>query len=243
MIIYRVHPVVIQERVKRNFFWLSSFIALHIVKNLWNCYFGKLLSITSLSVIFLYLLLPSVAFFSFIVTKLVFFTCFYFFIIPVSIALEESLHMGICIRQGKTDSIKSLSIIQLDTQQHNSMLMISAATKFCGKFTLSEKIQIHGGAPLLSLLFMCVVFIMTLSFTRAPIGCAIWFLIILIIFPIGSLLPIKFIFESDGNCIINCAQHLGLSIHQTIKELLHGIFFGLQYIFLGSQSEDLELRT
>jgi hypothetical protein len=232
MIMYRVYPVIIHERVKRNFFWLLSFIALHIVRNLWNCYFGKFILTTCISVIFLYVLLPSVTFFSFVVTKLVLFTCFYFFIVPLSIALEETLHMGICIRQGKSDSIKGLSIIQLDTQRHNSLLMMSAATKFCGKSTLSERIQIHGGAPLLSLLFMCVVFIVTLSLTHAPIGYTLWFLIILIIFPLGSLLPIKFIFESDGNCIIRCAQRLGLSIHQTIKELMHGIFLGLQYIFL-----------
>lgn len=196
--------------------------------------FAKVLLSTFIFVFLLYQFFPVVRFFSFTFTKLAFLTFFYFIIHPLVTALEESLHMGICIQQGKSNFIEKLVITYLITQRNHLMLMMSVATKFRGNFKLSEKIQIHGGSPLLILLILCVILVLGLLTTEMPVVNFLWYWIILAIFPISSLLPFKFIFESDGYCILKDAKRLRFSTLELIRELLYGILYGLRYLFLGS---------
>lgn len=112
--------------------------------------------------------------------------------------------------------------------------MNSVVTKFRGNFTLSERIQIHGAAPLLMLLVLSIFFTLVLLLTEIPNKYIIWLWATLSIAPIGSLIPHKLVVESDGYQIVRCAQRLNLSVLQTIQELLRGITLGLRYILLGS---------
>lgn len=192
--------------------------------------FSKILLGVFIFTLLLYQFLP---FLVFVFTKLALLTFIFFIIYPLFTAMEESLHIGICIQQGKFNSIDNLVITYITAKKKHLLLVMSVAVKFRGNFELSERIQIHGGAPLLILLSLCVMLPLIVAITKFPIKDLLWYWIILAIFPIGSLLPFKFISESDGYCIIKEAKHLRLSTTKLIGELLSGIFYGIRYLFLG----------
>jgi len=183
----------------------------------------------------LYEIFPNVVLLSFFYTKFVYVTIFYFIIIPLLTALEESLHIAVCIQQGKSSFVSGIVVKYIITRKKHLLAMTAVATKFRGNFKLSEKIQIHGGAPLLIFLFLCIGLVVGVILPQIHVKDIMWFWLILGIFPICSLLPIKLIFESDGYCILKDAKRLGASAPQTFKEILWGMFYGLQYIFLGSR--------
>jgi len=226
--------ILIPEFVKRNFLLLSLYIAFHVEISILKSIFAKVLLSTFIFVFLLYQFFPVVRFFSFTFTKLAFLTFFYFIIHPLVTALEESLHMGICIQQGKSNFIEKLVITYLSTQKKHYIIMMSVATKFRGNFKISEKIQIHGGSPLLILLILCVILVLGLLTTEMPVVNFLRYWMIFAIFPTSSLFPFKFVLESDGYCILKDAKRFRFSPPRLIRELLYGVLYGLRYLFLGS---------
>ena len=142
--------------------------------------------------------------------------------------------MALCIQQGKSDFIKNVTVTYVLTKWNNRVFMNTVVTKFQGNFTLSERIQIHGAAPLLILSFLCLVLVAVLLLTQIPFQYVFWFWLFLISFPIGSLLPFRILIESDGYSVLKYARRLRLSAFQIVKELSYGMFLGLRYVFLGS---------
>lgn len=151
------------------------------------------------------------------------------------IALEESLHMAVCIQQGKSNFIEGVAVTYIVTKKHQRIFMNSVVTKFRGTFTYTERIQMHGAAPLLILLFLCLLFTLVLLLTQIPNKYIVLLWMVLSIAPIGTLLPHKFVVESDGYQIVKCARRLKFSVSQTIRELLYGMILGMRYVALGTR--------
>jgi hypothetical protein len=234
---YQTEDLFIPNFVKKNVFLMflhtMQSVMLANARTIWV----NILLVTLICVFVLHKILPNAPFFSLTFTLLILVNFFQLIIMPLFIALEESLHMGICIQQGKSSYIKNLCVVYAVTKKKRRIIMTAVATKFRGNFTPLDRIQIHGGAPLLVLLVLCMIFIVLLLLMRISIKNLIIYWAILAIFPIGSLVPIAFLFESDGFCIIKNAKCLRMSVPQIFKELLYGILYGLRYIFLGSCCE------
>ena len=160
---YRTTKVLIPEFVKQNFFLLLFYNAFKMTTlNLRTLCSRILLVIYAFTFLFTQLL-PVLGSISFIFKGLSLLTFFYFIIYPFFIALEESLHMGICIQLGKSSFIEKLVVTYFVTQKGYCIEMLSVATKFRGYFKLPERMQIHGGAPLIILLFLNLMLFILLS--------------------------------------------------------------------------------
>lgn len=214
---------------------LVLFVTFQIIRYTLRSIFAKILLVFFIFSFLLYHFSPSFALFHVIFRNFAILNFFYFIIQPIFISVEESLHMGICIQNGKSKSIVGLGITYFVIKRNHLILIISVASKFQRNIELSKKIQIHGGAPLLILLFLCIIITLILPITTIPIKTLVLFWLILSVFPISSLIPFKFIFETDGYCILKDAKHLKFPKPKLIRELLCGIFYGLRYIFLGSK--------
>lgn len=226
--------ILIPEFVKRNFLLLSLYTAFHVEISIVKSIFAKVLLLIFIFAFLLHQLFPLLKFSSFIFANSTYLVLIYFIILPLFIAIEESLHMGICIQQGKSNFIEKLVITYLSTQKKHYIIMISVATKFRGNFKISEKIQIHGGSPLLILLILCVILALGLLMTEMPVVNFLRYWMIFAIFPTSSLFPFKFVLESDGYCILKDAKRFRFSPPRLIRELLYGVLYGLRYLFLGS---------
>jgi len=224
----------VSESAKKNFFVLSLCTLFQVTAFILRSLFAKILLVIFISLFLIHQLLPAAVFFLLFFKIFIFLTVIYFIIQPLLIAIEESIHMGICIQQGKSTFMEGLTVSYLAVSPSRWILVIFVAAKFRGKFKLSEKIQIHGGAPLLILLFLNLMLFILLFTKMTNFKYLLWTWIFLVSFPVSSLIPFKFIFKSDGYCILKDTKSLGLSISELIKELMFGIYYGLRYLFLGS---------
>ena len=238
---HRTQLIAIPEFMKKNILLLWPYITLRIIVASSKSVFAIMLLIFLAVSLLLFILFPlSVfsVFFHLIFLLLLFLNIFYFVIMPVVvIALEEAFHMAVCIQQGNAHSIMGVIVSYDVNKRYLPIFMNSVVTKFRGNFTLSERIQIHGAAPLLMLLVLSIFFTLVLLLTEIPNKYIIWLWATLSIAPIGSLIPHKLVVESDGYQVVKCARYLKFSALQTIRELLFGMLLGIRYLFLGSWGE------
>jgi hypothetical protein len=155
-------------------------------------------------------------------------------IVPLLVALEESLHMAVCIQQGKSNYIKGVVITYALIKDKHRIFIKKAAANFYGGFTPLERIQIHGAAPCLILFLMSIIFFLVVFLVHLPIQYLILLGIFMFISPILNLVPSKFD-ETDGYFIVEHARHLKLSALQTIGQVLYGMFLASRYVVLGTR--------
>ena len=161
-------------------------------------------------------------------------TLLYIVLIPAHSALAETLHMAVCIQLGKSDFVKGIVVTYISTKKNHWLFMNSVVTKFRGMLSPSERIQIHGASPLITLLLLALSFRAVMVYTNIPARIIMGLWIFLAISPVGSLIPHRIVTDSDGYCIVRYARSLKYSWFLTMKELLSGVFIGLRYIFIGS---------
>lgn len=195
---------------------------------------GKALLICFVAFLLLIRIMPSVALFHLLFISISILAGFMLVIVPFFNALEEALHMGICIQQGNSRFIRGLVIVFLATRGNRQIAVSAVATRFKGTFKFSEKTRIHAGAPLTILIFLCAALVLILLTTKLPLRKIIWFWTMGAIFPVGSLVPAKFIFESDGSCILRDMKRYNEPFYKAIKESIIGVYYGIRYIILGS---------
>jgi hypothetical protein len=219
--------------VKTNFFLLLLFVTREIIKIHLKTFIPKLILALLLFVFVLNRLYLTPVFLSnqFVFYIIIALSCA--LLLPLFVALEESLHMGVCIQQGKSHFIQGVAITYAFIRNKHRIFIKRATANFYGNFTLEEKIQIHSAAPCLILILMGIIYLLIVSSTRLPTEYLILLAIILFISPILNLVPSKSD-KTDGYFIIQCAQQLQLSTLQTIKQILHGMFLALRYVFLGT---------
>ncbi len=153
-------------------------------------------------------------------------------VLPLFAALEESLHIAVCIQQGKSNLIEGIFIDYALIKGKYRIFVKKTAATFYGSFTTLERIQMHGAPSALILVFMSILFILILFLVHIPISYLVLLGLFLFIPPIVGLLPNKS-YENDGYFIIKYARQLRLSAPQTIQQVLYGMFLALRYGFLG----------
>jgi Tetratricopeptide repeat len=129
-------------------------------------------------------------------------------LIPMIISLEEFCHAAVSIQIGKTEILKSYRMRTLETESGRKIAIASFSMVYEGRFTAIQMLKIRLGGPIGSLSFFGLAAALLFIFDFP----GIWFGLLLgALIPIGSLIPIQFMVQSDGYSIRSIRRELHLT--------------------------------